>query len=377
MATKAATYATVLPDDTPMYDPYQNQQQQQQQSRQPREQSREQRPVDARNAPAHVAIDIDPKSPGPAAVAPVTDKEQLLNKHISTNKTLTYGLLFIVALLLIVIGYQVFQQRKLTAEIPMVQQNPATSGDDPPDASLMRPLAAGQQSQPELPYPNTWSGGRVDARSASSSDASGFAKPPEIARREQENQAAREAHRNDRILKQSQHKSSAQSSGQPGKSAMSRRQGHTDEDDRRRLDTIIEENDPGDDSVHERTRAIIAEQLRQDRDNDARDESLGTGSIDVVDADTAARRDLRKAEMRASPLQDERDEALVEQDTVEDVDEDAMSVATAPINATTLHPIVVLCSQVLATGTRAGQECQRECKPGNTKCNSHLARVKK
>lgn len=319
-----------------MYDPYQ------QQPQRPREQSQMR---DASQRPAHVAIDIDPKVPGPAAVAPVTDKEQLLNKHISTNKTLTYGLLFIVALLLIVIGYQVFQQRKLTAEIPAVQQNPATSGDDPP---------RNIPEQPELPYPNT---------------GSGFAKPQEITRREQENQAAREAHRNDRILKQSQHKSSAQSTGRPNKSAMSRRQGYTDEDDRRRLDTIVEENDPGDDQVHERTRAIIAEQLRQDAENDVRDESLGTGSADVIDADTAARRDLRRAELERSPLQDERDEALIEQKNVDDIDEDAMDSATAPI--------VVLCSQVLASGTRAGQECQRECKPGNTKCNSHLARTRK
>ena len=369
MATKAATYSTILPDDTPMYDAYQqpdNHQdgRQHRQSQQPREQqmrdASSQRPADARNMPAHVSIDVrddTTKNATPATAQGAAEKERLINKHISTNKTLTYGLLFVVALLLMVIGYQVFQQRKLTSELPVVQQNPATSSDDPPQNRQPQRVNQDLKSS-ELPYPDP---------------GSGFAKPPQIIQRELANQAARDAHRNDRILKQSQHKTLSQASGQPKtQSAMSRRAGCTEEDDQRRLETITEENDPGDDQINisERTRAIIAEQLRKDAMNDVRDDPLGTGSIDVVDADTAARRDLRKAEMRASPLQDERDEALVEQENPqEEEDEDDAEVVAAPI--------VVLCSQVLATGTRAGQECQRECKPGNTKCNSHLARAKK
>jgi hypothetical protein len=361
MATKTATYSTILPDETPGYDPYQQQyshpRMQNAMTQNPREQRNERDHHEPHTSDGSSAGDPKGGQNKKDTSAPA-EKDQL-SKYINNNKTMVYGLLFVVALLIIAVGYQALHQRKLHAEIVKHQQSqPTESGNDPPQAG-----PAG--NQPSGPKP---------------------AAPPKQQPSDQPNRQSdqrrcpidRNAERNDRILKQSQQKTAAVSSnGAPvarGQSAMSsRRQGCSDEDDRRRLATIVEESETmsGNDPVYERTRAIIAEQLRRDAENDAGDEPLGTGSVDVIDADTIARRELRKAEMDNSHLE-ERDEAIVEPACAV-VDDDDIPADAQPITVSSVaEKIVSLCSQILSHGQRAGQECQRECKPGKTKCERHL-----
>jgi hypothetical protein len=357
MATKTATYSTILPDPVPGFDPYQQpsrevadrrQVERQYYERQPQRQDAGQHEPAGRHHESTGRQHDQPQQKVAGGQSDAAEKDQL-SKHINSNKTLAYGLLLVVAILLIVIGYQAFHQRKLVAEAAKVQQNPATAGDDPPGQQ-----GQPKQSQPAQPKSQPQQQRQPAAQPARSNGGSNG-----------------DAARNDKILRQAQQKTA--SAGLPrGQSAMSRRAGCTDADDRKRLATIIEGSEAmAEDEAAEQTRAIIAEQLRRDAENDnGDDDSLSTGSVDVVDADTAARRDLRRAEMKESPqVEDERDEALIEQPCQDDIDEDDVS----PNNA----QVVVLCSQILSHGQRAGQECHRECKPGKQKCERHLALLAK
>lgn len=373
MATKTATYSTILPDDIAGFDPYQQQQnhgprnrgnvmnerQQNLGYQGPAPSARTGRVSDVPNDTSNQQDGKEPLKQTGQKDAGLSQEKDQLSKHINNNKTLAFGLLFVVALLLVVIGYQAFHQRKLNAEAAKLQQNPATSGDDPPNQPAGQQKGSGAPQQPQQPQQQPQPQPQPQQQPQQP-------QKPQQQQRQQPSQSNQSAVRNDRILRQTQQKTAA-SPAPRGQSAMSRRQGCTDADDQRRLATIIEESETqsGNDMVHEQTRAIIAEQLRRDAENDD-DNALGTGSVDVIDADASARRDLRRSELADEPVE-ERDEALIEQpaDVAIDIDDE-------PEPATSTAQVVVLCPHILSHGKRAGQECQRECRPGKTKCGSHL-----
>lgn len=259
--------------------------------------------------------------------APVNERE-MLKKQITSNKMIVYGLLFVAAILMVALGFMVIQNRKLMpADVPNPVMQPLIPTDPGPPSQQM-------YAYPSTELPQTTVGSN-----------------------------ARAAAQNDKLLRQRQHRTPAQSK----QSAMSRRrQGHSDQEDMQRLETIVEGNESRDDDVAARTRAYIATQLKEDAAADARDEPLGTGSFELTSAEADV---LESQTYHQSQVEECRDEALIDQDDVgADADDDADYTSPPAPQA----KVAVLCSVILASGNRVGQECNRECAPGKTMCKSHL-----
>lgn len=344
MATKTATYATILPDNI---DPIGFNQLNQPPRRQFSESDRPMREqvVNGQNRSGKQEKDNDVNAPGRVESTPNQNPKggDDLNKHIGSNNRLAYGLLIVCVILLIIIGYQAYHQWKLNSEATKLQQMVSggneQSGTHPPTNNTAK-----QSGCPMNQTPAT----------ANNHDSG-----------QQMNQMNQSAIRNDRILRQTQQKTAAVQKPR-GQSAMSRRNGGcTNTDDKRRLETIIEDSEATSDTdpIQEQARAAVAAQLLQDVENRVGDEPLGTGSVGKCEFSTYNHRQDVDV--------DDHDEALVEayvEGTNHDPDDEAADDVT-----TTAEQVVVMCSQILVHGSRAGQECGRDCRPGKTKCERHFA----
>lgn len=329
MTAKTATYATILPDDI---DPIGfNQPMRRQFS-------------ESSSGAANKSSKLEDSS-GPAG-QPTNASGQGgddLSKHIGSNNRLTYGLLVVIAILLIAIGYQAYQQKKRNSE-----------------AAKPQPMTEHVQQSGNQPPPN--SGGQTPTQKPTIT-----ADHPHSG--QQMNQMNQSAIRNDRILRQAQQKSACVQKPR-GQSAMNRRNnGCTDADDKRRLETIIEDSEAMDDAdpIQEQVRAAAAAQMLQDIENKVGDEPLGTGSVGGSEFGTYA--------SRPEVDMDDRDEALVEPGNanMEHLGDDD----TADDASISTEQVAVMCSQILAHGSRAGQECGRDCRPGKNKCERHFAMAAK
>lgn len=255
------------------------------------------------------------------------DEREMLKKQITSNKMIVYGLLLVAVILMAALGYLIIQNRKLSpVDAPTI------------NTQSVIPTDPGPPSQQMYEYPST-----------------------ELPPTTNVGSNARAAAQNDKLLRQRQHRTPVQSK----QSAMSRRrQGHSDHDDMQRLASIIEENESKEDDVASRTRSYIANQLKEDAAADARDEPLGTGSYELNECDD----DVPESQTYYEPQTVEcKDDALINQDdTGADADDDADDISTQSAK------VAALCSVILVSGSRAGQECNRECAPGKTMCKSHL-----
>ncbi len=151
--------------------------------------------------------------------------------------------------------------------------------------------------------------------------------------------AAQQSLRNDKILKQRAHRNVPNPNG--SHSAMKNYvRGRSQADDDRKLATIAEENEEMDEpnTISEETREHIAKQLRADAEAGITDTPIGTGPLPPLEEDVVG---------------DEANDADIEP-------EDAQ--------------IVQQCDQILASGSRMGQTCGRDCKPGASKCPNHSRR---
>lgn len=274
------------------------------------------------NLPAHPHGNVErAKHDGEDQKQGSANEREMLKKQITSNKMIVFGLLFVASILMIALGYMVIQNRKLaTLDTPACAMPPVIPGTGPPGAPMYEPPST------ELP-PMTAGGSN-----------------------------ARAAAQNDKLLRQKQHRAPVQNR----QSALARhRQGHSDQEDRHRLETIIEGSESQVDDVAARTREYVARQLQEDAAADARDEPLGTGSFELQDAEL----NVRDSQTCGPAVEECRDEALIDQnnDADDDADDDQPPAK-----------IVAMCSVVLASGSRSGQECNRECAPGKTMCKSHL-----
>lgn len=258
---------------------------------------------------------------------PQTNERELIKQEITSNKKMVYGLLFIAAILLIGLGYMVLQNKKLSSgDVQVNMGPPIIQGAGPPNGPMNPQLWPNPGSQSEDRHLNTSSSARASAQ-------------------------------NDKLLRQKQHRAPVQNK----QSALARRrQGHSDQDDRRRLETIVEGSESQVDEVQARMHAHIAKKLREDAEADARDEALGTGQAGSGSESEDESQYPTIAPMTAATafVVEELDEVLPDD---ADEDDDAASVKVA-----------ALCPAILTGGQRVGQECNRECAPGKTMCKSHL-----
>lgn len=264
------------------------------------------------------------------------DEREILKRQITKNNIIFFGLLFVIAILTIGLWYTITHYSKSNLDPPVRAGPPVISGTDPPDASLVRPIGTMGQYTPVQVNLQT-----EDKHAETSSNA-------------------RAAAQNDKLLRQRQRRTPAQNK----QSAMARhRHGHSDQDDRQRLETIVEGSESQVDDVNARTREYISRQLQEDARLDARDEPLGTGSYD-----TTGDEDLESVEPTSvyTGVEEVRDEAL---DLPGDADDEGDEESNQPPPA----KVAVLCPAILAHGQRSGQECSRECSPGKAFCKSHLA----
>lgn len=305
MSGRSATYATILPDDTgddhaPLgYAP-------------------------KRNVPAHQPRDVEHTERAKHNVedqkqVPLNERE-MLKKQITSNKLIVYGLLFVAAILMIALGYVLMQNRKLTTvDAPTSSAPLVMPGTSPPGHQMYE--------YPSTELPPTDHGGS----------------------------SARATAQNDKLLRQRQHRAPVQSR----QSALERRrQGHSDKEDRQRLETIVEDGESPVDDVEARTREYIATQLREGAEDDVRDEPLGTGSFEPEDTEVGVQNSEPFNQNQMGSCNDD-----VHVDHNDDADDDTDA---------TQAKVAVLCAVVLTHGRRVGQECNRECAPGKTMCKTHL-----
>jgi hypothetical protein len=326
MSGRPTTYSTVLPDDTSDDHGHINYS----------SKVRDSNPVGSnpqlRDVPPHYKgqenTDRDKRAIDDRKHVPL-DEREMLKKQITSNKMIVYGLLLVAAILMVALGYMVIQNRKFSPVDAPTINTQSSSHTDP-----------GPPSQQMYEYPST----ELPATNNMGSNARATAQ-------------------NDKLLRQRQHRTPVQSK----QSALARRrQGHSDHDDRQRLAAIIEENESKEDDVAARTRSYIANQLKEDAAADAQDEPLGTGSFELNEGDD----DVSGSQAYYKPQTVEcKDDALINQD---DIGADADADDDTDDTPTQSAKVAALCSVILVSGSRVGQECNRECAPGKTMCKSHL-----
>lgn len=231
---------------------------------------------------------------------------------LSNNKVLTIGLLIIVVILIIIIVIQIMRSRKMCEEN---EEHTKTTHTEPNNT---RPPTSAKQQTPNI---------------------------------------------NDNLLKQYMKKKPIELRKKMSAMA-SYVTGRKENDDIKRMETIVENASQTTDSEHSAMRDNINSILQEQHDDDELT-AMQDGSEQLVSADETVHNEI--ARQKHSFRQQVRDEALVTQDDDDDADGGAIVEEMYDDDEIPLG----VCNFILVSGKRQGQQCGRKCADETNKCIRH------
>jgi hypothetical protein len=151
----------------------------------------------------------------------------------------------------------------------------------------------------------------------------------------------------------------------PGRSSLaSYKAGRSAEDDRKKLETIVEDEATEIDPEQERMRETIKEELHASAAEDNEEIPMGEGTDLVVGADDDVRAEIARVNESKIDKAPARDETLIQPTDDEPTDADDVD-----------SQITTICTAILTTGRRSGQECGRSCPNGSDRCKQHAKKA--